>query len=33
MSLALSESQQQETQSLDKAKVPDIDFDDEIPPF
>ena len=33
MSLALSESQQQQTQSLDKAKVPEIDFDDEIPPF
>ena len=33
MSLALSESQQQQTQDLDKAKVPEIDFDDEIPPF
>ena len=33
MSLALSESQQQQPQSFDKAKVPEIDFDDEIPPF
>ena len=33
MSVSLAESQKQQTQSLDKAKVPDIDFDDDIPPF